>query len=102
MADAIIHYDQTAGLSLYVQFDDTDNTRVQMSEGTLSKLRRYFVTDTALVLAGLDASTGMGYYATIRVGLAVSPGDSDAIVGVVPNFQWSGSVEMMFQVDVRQ
>jgi hypothetical protein len=99
MADAVVHFDQDTGLSLYVQFDDSSNIRVQLTEGTLSKLRRYAATDAAIQTAGLAAGK---YNGTIRIGLAVSPTDTDQIVGVLSNFQWSGSVELLPQVDTRQ
>jgi hypothetical protein len=78
------------GASLYVRFDDADNTAVTLTEGVSLKTGVYSATDGAITSASLDAGT---YSAGIHVGTAGLQNSSDALVGTIDQFFWTGSAE---------
>lgn len=93
---SIIYYFDTAE-SLYVKFDDSGNTCVEMVEGSDLNTSRYEATDESIADAGLEAGT---YAPVVMRGDADSPTSTDDIVGVVlGEFNWNGSNEVGSDVE---
>lgn len=90
-AQAGITFFSSTGHSLYVRFDDADNTAVDLTEGTSLKLGRYAVADAAIQTAGLDAGT---YSGGVYLGTAAGQASGDIRVGAFGGFRWSGTAEL--------
>lgn len=91
--DLFVHYNDT-GLDLYLQFDDSADTRIPFVEGTADKLRRYVVTQEDVVSAGVAAGT---WNPSVRFGDYTDPQDDDLIVGGY-EIKWTGTGEVEFSL----
>lgn len=88
--DAIIHTD-TPGQTLYVRFDDDDDTAVDLTAGTGIKATRYAVDEEELGPDGAALPAG-DYHPTVHVGTAAAQSVDDVQVGQVPGeFKWDGT-----------
>ena len=83
-----ITYHGASGQTLYVRF--SDETAVDMTEGSGLSAGQYTVADSAIVTAGLTAGT---YTGRILVGTAAAQAAGDVQVGVVEAFIFDGTAE---------
>ena len=86
----ITHYDQVAGLSLYVLFNDSSDTAVDMTEQTSPAVQEYVASDAAIDAAGLGAGEFSG---RVLVGTAAAKDGGDTLKGVFQDFYFDGTVE---------
>jgi hypothetical protein len=84
----VIVVNYTTAQTLYVRFDDTSSTAVNLTEGSTLKLGRYAVTDTSLISASLTAGL---YHPRVFAGTAGAQSSGDSLVAVLPSFKWSGT-----------
>lgn len=92
----VTFYYQT-GQSLYVRFDNSASTAVNLTEGASLAVGKYVAADSAIVTAGLARGN---YSARICVGTAAGQANTDLVVGTLPQFYWSGLVEVTKSVTV--
>ncbi|MGE3641959.1 MAG: hypothetical protein AB7G28_25680 [Pirellulales bacterium] len=81
---ADVHFAGTPARDLRVRFNDAANTEADLTEGAGDKVGLYSATDGAIATAGLSAGTYVGRIFD----------DNDELVGVIPQFYWSGTVEL--------
>lgn len=86
----VTHYDQSAGLSLYVLFNDSSDTAVDLTEQVAPAVREYVASDAAIDAAGLVAGN---YSGRVLVGTAAAKSGDDTLKGVFSKFYWDGTVE---------
>lgn len=94
----VTFYYQT-GVSLYVRFDNSASTAVNLTEGASLAVGKYVAADSAIVTARLPRGN---YSARICVGTAAGQANTDLVVGTLPQFYWSGLVEVDASVSVPQ
>lgn len=84
-------YIGTSGLSLYGRIEKSTGVFIAfaLTEGTGGALGKYYVTEAALVSAGLT-SAGT-YVVTVHSGATPSTSATDLIVSYDDNFGWSGT-----------
>lgn len=90
LASAGIVFNYETGKQLYVRFDDSSNTAVNLTEGSTLKAGRYTAADAAIDTAGLAAGT---YTGRIFIGTAGAQSSSDVLVGVVNDFTFGASTQ---------
>lgn len=90
VATAGIVFNYETGKQLYVRFDDSSNTAVNLTEGSTLKAGRYTAADAAIDTAGLAAGT---YTGRIFIGTAGAQSSGDVLVGVVNDFTFGASTQ---------
>ncbi len=90
LCSAGIVFNYETGKQLYVRFDDSSNTAVNLTEGSTLKAGRYTAADAAIDTAGLAAGN---YTGRIFIGTAGAQSSSDVLVGVVNDFTFGASTQ---------